>query len=138
MNTKTLMIASALVMGLIGAGLTFMPAEFLDYIDVNATGATSAAIPSHLLKLVAQTLGAAYLGFAFLNWMAKGTVVGGIYNRPIALGNLLHFLMVSITLIKLAAAMQTGSQEVMWVITSIYSALTLGFVWVVFGRPKID
>jgi hypothetical protein len=38
-----------------------------------------------------QLAGALYLGFAVLNWMAQGNVIGGIYSRPVAVGNVAHF-----------------------------------------------
>ena len=36
------------------------------------------------------------------NWMVKGSRVGGIYNRPIAIGNLVHFAVGAITLDRFA------------------------------------
>jgi hypothetical protein len=47
-----------------------------------------------------QFLGAAYFAFAMLNWMAKGAIIGGIYNRPIAIANLSHFVIGGIALTK--------------------------------------
>jgi len=33
------------------------------------------------------------LGFSILNWMSKASLIGGIYNKPLLIGNLLHFLL---------------------------------------------
>jgi len=55
-----------------------------------------------VLSLILQLLGAAYFAFAMLNWMAKGAIIGGIYNRPIATANLSHFLIGGIALKKVA------------------------------------
>jgi len=30
-----------------------------------------------------QIIGSFYFAFAILNWMSKGSIIGGIYNRPI-------------------------------------------------------
>jgi hypothetical protein len=35
-----------------------------------------------------------------VNWTAKGNLIGGIYGRPIAIGNLTHFVMGALVLIK--------------------------------------
>jgi hypothetical protein len=34
---------------------------------------------------------ALYLGFTMLNWMVKGSLITGIYNQPIAVGNFMDF-----------------------------------------------
>jgi len=90
LNTKLIMILSAAVLGITGMTLTFMPAEILAYAHILA------AKP---LQFVLQAAGALYIGFAMLNWMSKGAVIGGIYNKPIALANFTHFFMVSMACI---------------------------------------
>jgi hypothetical protein len=37
--------------------------------------------------VVAQLVGAAFLGFASLTWTARGLVLGGIYGRAVVAGN---------------------------------------------------
>ncbi|HEX9953336.1 MAG TPA: hypothetical protein VGB53_16310 [Rubricoccaceae bacterium] len=37
--------------------------------------------------VVAQLVGAAFLGFASLTWTARGLVIGGIYGRAVVAGN---------------------------------------------------
>jgi len=85
------MTLSALLLGFLGVGATFLPQEILAY-----SGMESGPIG----VLLVQCLGAAYLGFAMLNWMNRGSLVGGIYNRPAAMGNFLHFTVVAIALLK--------------------------------------
>ena len=68
MWTRLLMISSAAVMLLLGALLTFAPREVLVWTGSQA---------SSLLILAVQALGALYLGFAALNWMAKGKSAQG-------------------------------------------------------------
>ena len=91
MNTKLLMTVSALVMGITGIILSFSPHEVLHHF--NAT--TTASDP-----LILQILGALYFAFAMVNWTAKANLIGGIYARPIAIGNLTHFIVGSLALIK--------------------------------------
>ena len=93
MHTRILMILSAAFMAIIGLAFSFMPQEVL---GLHGTEPDTATV------MLLQMGGAVYLGFAILNWAARGILIGGIYARPVALGNLLHFAMVAIMLIKAA------------------------------------
>ena len=81
MNTKILLTVSTLFLGTIGLGLSFLPTEALNILHLK-TSQTSA--------LIMQLLGALYLGFGMMNWMAKGSIIGGIYNKPLVIGNLMQ------------------------------------------------
>jgi hypothetical protein len=124
-NTKTLMAASALAMGLAGIAGSFLPHELLVRMGVSAAG---------LLPTLVQLYAALLLGFAAVNWTAKDSLIGGIYNRPVALGNVLHFATGAITLVKFAIA---GGTTPMYVIvaTVLYVAFAAGFAVVLFGSP---
>src|SRR4051812_1035442 len=88
-NTKILMSASAIFMGAIGLVCTFAPDEIQVMVsDEKVT----------LFPILVQMLGAVYFAFALLNWTAKANLIGGIYSRPVAIGNLTHFLMVTLAL----------------------------------------
>ena len=91
MNTKLIMSANAILLGTIGVAFTFAP----DWILVNLTIALSPA-----LLLILQLLGALYVSLAMLNWMVKHSLIGGIYNKPIALANFAHFMIGGLALIK--------------------------------------
>lgn len=123
MGTRVLMMSSALFMALLGLLTSFMPQEVLE---------THGTIPDNATLLLIQMMGALYLGFAILNWAARGVLMGGIYSRPLALGNFLHFLMVAITLIK--AAIVHG--VVMLAISAaVFSLFALGFGYVLMVNP---
>jgi hypothetical protein len=74
-----------------GIILSFLPLEVLNYFNATIT-------VSHPVFL--QILGALYFAFAMVNWTAKANLIGGIYARPIAIGNLTHFVVGSLALIK--------------------------------------
>ena len=93
MYTRALMMSSAGLMAAAGLATSFAPAEVL-----GLHGTT----PDNATVLLIQMMGALYLGFALLNWGARGAIIGGIYARPVAAGNFLHFAMVAITLMKAA------------------------------------
>lgn len=89
--------------------------------------------PDPYVVLLTQIGGAMYLGFAILNWMAKSVLIGGIYSRPVALANFLHFAMVAIILLK-ALAGGFKANEIM-VGAAIYSLFGVWFGLVLFRGP---
>lgn len=119
------MTTSAIALGLAGICLTFMPVEFLNYIGVEATKP---------LELFAQILGALYFGFAMLNWMTRSSIIGGIYNRPIAVANFTHFLIAGLALIKGIMA-SPGVPSGIWCMAGGYSILAICFTVILFRHP---
>ena len=79
-------------------------------------------------------MSALYLGFGILNWMAKGTLIGGIYNRPIAIGNLMHFGVGAIALVKISSNIQIHS-EIIISLSAVYVIFTLLFAYVFRTNP---
>jgi hypothetical protein len=49
---------------------------------------------------IGQVLGAAWLGLAALNWLSKGSVLGGIYGRPIVMANAIVYFVTTTVLIR--------------------------------------
>lgn len=125
MNTKTIMSTSAIFMGFIGAVLSFLPNEIADYLSVE---------PNNITILFLKILSALYLGFGMLNWMAKGTLIGGIYNKPIAIGNLMHFGVGSIALFKVVSSIQTHP-EIIISLTVVYVVFTVIFAYIFSANP---
>ena len=66
--------------------------------------------------------------------MAKGTLIGGIYNKPIVLGNLLHFVVGAIELIKVISNIQTHREIIIFLIV-FYVIFALLFVYVIKTNP---
>ena len=89
MHTRYLMMSSAIFLALLGLATSYFPDKVL---GMHGT------VPDNATLLLVQMMGALYLGFAILNWMARGVIIGGIYARPLALGNFLHFAMVGMML----------------------------------------
>ncbi|HEX6322807.1 MAG TPA: hypothetical protein VFZ36_03705 [Vicinamibacterales bacterium] len=121
--TRGLLAGSAVFMGAAGLGLTFMAEELLRHVRQP---------DAPILVVFVQTIGALYLAFAVLNWLLRGSVMGGIYGRPLALANQLHFLMVAILLVRWAV---TGGPPGIAVLAVVYSAFALGFLAVMFRDP---
>ena len=123
MATRILMITSAAFLALIGLAESFVPEKVL---EIHGT------VPDNATLLMVQMMGAIYLGFAFLNWMARGVLIGGIYARPIAIGNFLHFGMVAVMLTK--AAVVYGAAPLA-MSAFVYSVFAVGFGVVLFTTP---
>ena len=117
------MSASALAMALLGLPCIFAA----DVVLQRLAGGSSAGA-----ELMVQITGALYLGFAGLNWMGKANLMGGIYGRPVAIGNLLHFLVATFAIFK--AAQATGTRF-LWPIGIGYASFALGFALIVFRNP---
>ena len=127
MNTRSLMMISAIFLAVNGFGFTFFPNEIAGLL-INDD--------NYIFILILQILGALYLGFSILNWMSKASLIGGIYNKPILIGNLLHFFTASMALIKLAFKVETNLQLI-FSYTIIYSLFALSFGYVFFTNPSL-
>ena len=125
MKTKLLMTSSALFCGIIGTLLLFLPIEIAEYLSVE---------PTISAILFLKILSAIYLGFGILNWTAKGTLIGGIYNKPIVLGNLLHFAVGAIELIKVISIIQIH-REIIIFLTVFYVIFALLFAYIIKTNP---
>jgi hypothetical protein len=126
MRTKALMSLSALFLGILGVAASFLAQEILTHFAIPAN--------AHSIVLV-QITGALCLGFAILNWMARSVVIGGIYARPVALGNFVHFAVIAITLIRaLASGAARGSGIAIG--CGVYLIFTAWFGLVLFTSPS--
>lgn len=124
MNTRLLMQSSAVLMGAVGILTQFMPHELLQALGMQTEG------PAPLLV---QTLGALYLGFATMNWMARGVLIGGIYAKPLAMGNFTHFMIGALGLLKGSFALE--AMPLLWLAAIIYGAFALAFALAAFRHP---
>jgi hypothetical protein len=123
MKTKLLMSLSALFMAALGLAASFGPLEILGHFGFSGGGPD---------VLILQVAGALYLGFAILNWMARATLIGGIYSRPVAVGNFMQFAVVAVILLK---AFTAGFRQLL-VASIIYSVFAVWFGLVVFTHPS--
>ena len=125
MNTKLILTFSALIMGIAGIAASFLPHEILGYWGYSAKGFEPVAI---------QIMGALYFGFAMMNWMARDFIIGGIFARPIAMGNFVHFLVAGLALVKVAFS--TPDFPLLWILTIFYSVFAILFYLIAFRHPK--
>jgi hypothetical protein len=122
MNTKLLMGSSAAVVGITGIILSLFPQETISFFKMADTN-----------TIVLQLLGGLYFGFGMLNWAAKGNLTGGIYSRPVAIGNLTQFFMGALALIKFAT--HQSASVYIWIVAVIYTVFAILFGIVYFTNP---
>lgn len=77
------------------------------------------------------------MGFAALNWMARGSLIGGIYNRPIAVANFLHFLVGGLALGK-GAGTAAAPPTLVWGLAGGYALFATAFGLLLFRHPTRD
>ena len=124
MNTKLVMTLSAIIMAIIGISASFIPHEILTFIGLPT---------NQPLPLLIQVMGAMYFAFAMLNWFAKDNLIGGIYGKPIAIGNFSHFIIASLALVK--GLNNNSISSVILAITVIYLIFAIWFGYIAFGNP---
>lgn len=120
MNTKILMILSVVYLAIQGIALTFLPQEVNTYFNINSEG---------MAVLISQTLGAALLAFALLNWMTRSNILGGIYGKPLMMANFLFFFASGMSYLKAA------DNSFTWSIAGISMLLGFSFGYVAFTHP---
>jgi hypothetical protein len=126
MNTKLLMLVSSILLGLAGIIAAFAPQELLAALDASVTNP---------LSVVIQLMGALYFALALINWTAKDGTIGGIYGRPISLGNFAHFSVGTLMLAKYQFS--AGAPALLGVVLIVYAVFALIFGWLVFVHSGI-
>jgi len=125
MKTSIVMTASAFFLAVLGLFISFLPTEILNFLNIE---------PNLITVLFLKTLSALYLGFAILNWMAKGTLIGGIYNKPISFGNLMHFGVGAVAFFKIAFDIEQHP-EIFISLTVIYVLFTAAYIYIFRTNP---
>jgi hypothetical protein len=125
MQTKLLMTLSALFMAGLGIAASFLPQEIATHFGVHS---------DPIIVLLIQIGGALYLAFAILNWTARSVLIGGIYSRPLALANFLHFVVITTIFLK---ALVSGFRPIELIVGAlIYFVFAVWFGRVLFTHPS--
>lgn len=124
LHTRLLMSLSAVFLAALGVLITFLPQELLTHVGAPAEGA--------LVQLM-QLLGALCLGLAALNWMSRGSHLGGIYGRPVSMANFFSFAIGAVALVKSAAGQQFTVE--ITAMAAVYSLFAIWFGLVLFTHP---
>lgn len=125
MNTKILMTTSSIILGATGIMLTFAPDIVLSNLNVDT---------NQTALLLVQVMGGMYFGYSMLNWMTKESLIGGIYNRPIAIANFTHFLIAGLAIGKRLIS-NPSLPKALWATGAVYAILGLLFIMILFRHP---
>jgi hypothetical protein len=125
MNTKIIMTITSIILGATGIILTFAPDIVMKNLNIE-TNETSV--------LLGQVIGGLYFGYGMLNWMTKESLIGGIYNRPTAIANFTHFLIVGLAIGKRLIS-NPGLPKSLWAAGAVYAVLGLLFMIILFRHP---
>jgi len=125
MNTKIVMTTSSFILGATGIIFSFMPDFVLRSLDVEINLAA---------LLLVQVIGGLYFGYCMLNWMTKESLIGGIYNRPVAIANFTHFLIAGLAIDKRLLS-NPGLPKALWLAGVVYTTLGLLFLILLFRHP---
>lgn len=120
-RVKLLVGASALWLAVMGLMLLFAGIEIMD-----------ALFGAPMAEPFPAILGAALLGFASMNWIARHNVIGGIYGRAVVAANQTHFTIGAIVLMKHGLA--HGGSAGYWALTALYVAGGVLFGVLTMGR----
>jgi len=127
MKLSPLVSVAALVDAVVGLLLLFMPRETMAVL----LGAAAAGT-----ERTGQLAAAAILGIAGFNWLNRYARVGGIYGRPLVLGNLLHKMTLALLLVGDAAR---GSIPLTGVaLTIVYGLLAMAFAYTMISRSPVE
>ena len=123
MKTKWLLSSSAVMMGLLGLAGTFLPEEISKILRLD---------PSPITLILLQIIGGLYLGFAMLNWFTRSALIGGIYNKPVVLGNLMHCVVVFFALVR---QLTEQFHFIIVILTLVYFVFAVWFTLVMRSNP---
>ena len=126
------MTSSAVFHFVVGLGLSFFPDEPVK--QLSAWTGTATTDESAVWQLILQLTGGLYFGFGMLNWMARHSVIGGIYNKPIVMANLALFLIGGLALLK-ASLQVSNLPPVIYLLTIIYLFFMAVFALISFRHP---
>lgn len=121
LNTRLVMIASSICLGIGGLACLFVPAESL--VLLGMTGGD---------PVIVQILGALYLASAASNWAARGSMIGGIYARPLSVANFVHFLVGASVLARGIGPANFNPAYI--TVALVYLVFAVLFVLMLFGR----
>jgi len=117
MNSKLILTSSAVMLAIVGILLVFAPAEILAALDL---------IPEAIPQVYLQITGSLYFGFAMLNWMIRGGLVGGIYHKPATVANFAHFSIAALSLVKIIFR-HPDLPFIFWLLTVLYVLFAIAF-----------
>jgi hypothetical protein len=102
-----------------GAALLFAPDDIAAWLG------------SPGMDLILQLYAAALLALAAMNYIARGSSLGGIYGRAVVTADQVHFTIGALVLIR--HALRSPVSPVFWIVVATYAAGAVFFNLLLFG-----
>ena len=115
---------SSVALAALGVLLLFAPEEV-----------SNALIPAAGDNVLVQVYAAAVLGFAAMNWTARGSALGGIYGRAIVVGNQTHVTIGALLLV--SRGLDAPRSAAYWILTGLYVCGAVFFSYLTFFSSGI-
>ena len=102
-------------------GLRFAPEETVGALFPDQGGS----------PILASLLGACLFGFASMNWIARHSLLGGIYGRAVVVGNQAHFFVGCLLLLR---HLSPAASPAVWALFGVYLLGAVLFSVLLFRR----
>ncbi len=112
------MITSGILNGILGIVFIFLPQEIGRWLGMSS--------PTGAGVLALQLLGAALFGFGLINYVGRNAILGGIYGKPILLGNMVFHFIAALELIRYI--FEADRYGFLLVAAMLYAFLAAGFI----------
>lgn len=128
MSSRTILTITSILLFAAGGLAVFAADEVAGLMDLEVSFET---------RMFAEFAGIGMLALAIQNWMSRGRPIGGVYARPLGLGNLLFFSSSALTLGRYLAAETLPIEAI--ALCGLFALLAVAFAWLVFfSRPAAD
>lgn len=128
MSSRTILTITSLLLFVAGGAAVFAADEVAGLMDLEVSFET---------RILAEFAGIGMLALAIQNWMSRGRPIGGVYARPLGLGNLLFFSTSALTLGRYLAAEMLPREMI--AVCGVFALLALAFAWLFFfSRPAAE
>ncbi|MGE0104429.1 MAG: hypothetical protein AB7H86_20070 [Blastocatellales bacterium] len=124
-TAKYFVTASAIILAICGLIMIFSASELSATLFDDKSG-----------SLPIELWGSAIIGFAAMNWIARHSILGGIYGRAVVAGNQVHFFIGS--MIMLRVLVNGGVAIPIGILFIIYALHALLFSYLMFWSSGID
>ncbi len=122
--SSTISRLSAAVLFLGGACLLFAPDAVLPFFALATPRSAT---------WTGQLVGAGWLAVAGLNWLSRGSVLGGIYGRPIVTANVALYFISAMVLVR--AGLDGDARPFTWIVAGLHIVLAGIYGWLLFRGP---
>jgi hypothetical protein len=125
---RTLMIISGVIHIAAGVLFIFIPEELFIWSDGK---------PGEIEILAVSLFGTSLFGFGIINYTGRNAIYGGIYGKPIILGNFIFHTVAAVHLLKFTMSSDSASLIFSAITGALYLLFAAGFIRLNFFPPVL-